>query len=520
MSATMKNTLPRGKGNTDLPHSKGAIARQWDEDAPVTLHGYMPFFAEYLHSGGLFERLVSNCPLRFTSNNAPKVPDVIGTMVVSILSGHTRYCHAQSLYGDTVVPDLLGIGKMVSHDSLRRAFINIDEKDAENWLRAELLRCQEPLLSEKYVLDLDPTVKPLYGGQEGAEVGYNPKKPGRPSHCLHTYCVAKSRLIIDAEVHPGKETAGRHSHAGLWELLDNRLPVRLHPYLIRGDIGFGNEGTMSGCEARGKLFLFKLRQSLNVKRLIVELQNESINWVNAGGGWQGCERLLLLQGWSKSRRVIVLRRQERREGKRDGKRKLLGAGKDDAQGELLFPEIVADDEIPQFEWAVLITNLEQPIETVAQLYRERGDCENAFDELKNQWGWGGFTTQDIKRSSIMARLIALVYNWWNIFCRLADPEKHMEARTSRPMLQNVIGRLANHGGKRLIHLTAVGAQAAKTRAVYDKISAFLSSIQATAAQLTREAKWAAILKRAFVKYLGERAPQAIADGPQLLLLLA
>jgi hypothetical protein len=28
------------------------------------------------------------------------------------------------------------------------------------------------------------------------------------------------------------------------------------------------------------------------------------------------------------------------------------------------------------------------------LYRDRGDCENAFDELKNQWGWGGFTTHE------------------------------------------------------------------------------------------------------------------------------
>lgn len=520
MGATYKNNSLRGKDNSHSVQHRGALARQWDEDAPVTLHGYMPFFAEYLQAGGLFERLVANCPIRFKSNNAPKVSDVVGTMMVSILSGHTRYSHAQSLYGDTVVPRLLGIDKMVSHDSLRRAFINVDAKDAEDWLRAELLRCQEPLLSEKYVLDLDPTVKPLYGGQEGAEVGYNPKKPGRPSHCLHTYCVAKSRLIIDAEVHSGKETAGRHSHAGLWELLDHRLPARLHPYLIRGDIGFGNEGTMSGCETREKLFLFKLRQSQNVKRLINELQKESLDWIEAGGGWQGCERTLQLQGWSKSRRVIILRRQERRAGKKAGKGRLLEAGRVDVQDDLLFPEIVTEGEMPQFEWAVLVTNLEEPIETVAQLYRERGDCENTFDELKNQWGWSGFTTQDIKRSSIMARLIALVYNWWNIFCRLAEPEKHMEARTSRPALQNVIGRLANHGGKRLIHLTAVGAQAAKVRDVYDKISAFLASIQSTAAQLTNEARWAVVLKRAYVKFLGERTPQAVSDGAQFLLLPA
>jgi hypothetical protein len=33
------------------------------------------------------------------------------------------------------------------------------------------------------------------------------------------------------------------------------------------------------------------------------------------------------------------------------------------------------------------------------LYRDRADCENSFDELKNQWGWGGFTTRDLKRST-------------------------------------------------------------------------------------------------------------------------
>ena len=28
---------------------------------------------------------------------------------------------------------------------------------------------------------------------------------------------------------------------------------------------------------------------------------------------------------------------------------------------------------------------------------DRCDCENGFDELKNQWGLSGFTTQDITR---------------------------------------------------------------------------------------------------------------------------
>ena len=30
--------------------------------------------------------------------------------------------------------------------------------------------------------------------------GYNPKKPGRPSHTYHTFSIANLRLILDVEV--------------------------------------------------------------------------------------------------------------------------------------------------------------------------------------------------------------------------------------------------------------------------------------------------------------------------------
>ena len=432
MDATSKCTTPERKINKygGRKSHGGPLHCQWDEDAPVTLHGYLPFFSEYLRAGGLFQHLVENCPVRFRSNNAPEVADVVGTLVISLLSGHTRYNHAQSLYGDTVAANLLGVGKIVSHDSLRRAFANVDEDELRRWLHCELLRCFEPLLTERYILDLDPTVKPLYGVQEGAEIGYNPSKPGRPSHCFHSYFIGKIRLLLDVDVRPGNETAGKYSHGALWNLLDNLLPRHLHPSLIRGDIAYGNEETMSGCETRDKRYLFKLRQSSNVKKLIGEISKMSPEWADAGQGWFGCTSEIKLQGW------------------------------------------------------------------------------------------GGFTTKDLKRSSMMARMTALVYNWWNIFCRLADPEKHMEAKTSRPMLQNVIGRLTSHSGKRLLHLTAVGAQASKVRALYDGISSFIASIMSTAEQLAEEARWAAILTRAFMKYLKKKYIQAASEGEQLLLLLS
>ena len=50
-----------------------------------------------------------------------------------------------------------------------------------------------------------------------------------------------------------------------------------------------------------------------------------------------------------------------------------------------------------WEYTVLLTDVAYPLESIGQLYRDRCDCENGFDELKNQWGLSGFTTQDINR---------------------------------------------------------------------------------------------------------------------------
>jgi len=60
--------------------------------------------------------------------------------------------------------------------------------------------CYSPLLSQPWILDADVTVKTLYGKQEGAVVGYNPHKSGRPSHTYHTYMIANLRLILEVEV--------------------------------------------------------------------------------------------------------------------------------------------------------------------------------------------------------------------------------------------------------------------------------------------------------------------------------
>ncbi len=171
----------------------GSVRVEFDHEAALTPLGQLPFFIDFLKTAGLFEAFVADCPLRYTSPNAPKKRDVLGTTMLSMLAGHKRYAHIAALRGDGVLPELLDMSKIISEDAVRRAFAAIEEEAGANWLRGHLDHCVEPLLSEPWILDVDTTVKPLYGHQEGAVVGYNPKKPGRPSHCYHTYSMAGTR---------------------------------------------------------------------------------------------------------------------------------------------------------------------------------------------------------------------------------------------------------------------------------------------------------------------------------------
>jgi hypothetical protein len=472
----------------------GRIHVEWNPQAAVTPLGQLPFFIEYLQVSGLYEPWVSQCPLTWTSPNAPLKKDVLGTVVLSVLSGHQRYAHINGLRGDGVNPALLDMRKVVSEDAVRRAFIKLNEEAGVAWLQEHLHRVYAPLLSEPWILDMDVTVKSLYGHQEGAELGYNPHKPGRPSHTYHPYLIANLRLILEVEVQSGKQTASKHSSPGLWALLQ-RLPREHWPVLIRGDRDGGTEGNMQRAEQESLPYLFKLRMTAGTRRLVERLMRGR-DWENVGQGWQGAEAKLRLSGWSRERRVIVMRRRIKKE-------LAVVDQRNPQQLQLGFVEL-CDDAVSVYEYSVLVTSLDAEMLTVAQLYRDRGNSENPFDELKNHWGWGGFTTQDLKRCRFMARITALVYNWWSLFVRLAEPDQHTEAVTSRPLMLYAIGKQTRHAGQTRVTITSTHAEANKVMAGYRRIANFFKQLRATAEQLTSIQRWYRILSLALIKYLRGR----------------
>jgi hypothetical protein len=249
---------------------------------------------------------------------------------------------------------------------------------------------------------------------------------------------------------------------------------------------------MREAEERNLHYLTKLRLTANVKKLINRLLANG-EWVDAGQGFRGCEATLCLSGWSKSRRVIVLKRPIREEV-------LLS----DDQLNLAFIE--TEDGVRKYEYQVLVTSLADELLTIAQHYRDRGDSENCFDELKNQWGWGGFTTQDLQRCRIISRLVALVYNWWLLFVRLANPDKHHEAITSRPLMLHSVGRQTSHAGQTTVTITSTHAKASVVQTAMQELASFFKELARTAEQLGLADRIKLIASRAFRKLLASLPP--------------
>jgi hypothetical protein len=240
-------------------------------------------------------------------------------------------------------------------------------------------------------------VIPRYGRQGDTAVGYNPQKPGRPSHHPLACVIGSTRLCLHMEWRKGNTV----SSSGWIEAMGKvwRSPIARHCIrLNRGDIGFGQEAVMAWHEqgeGRRPSYLFKLKLTANVKKAIAK-----VPWDD----WQG-----------KSNEGLV------------------------------------------------------------QIYRQRADAENVFDELKNQWGFSGFCSQKAAVSQSSARLLLLVYNLWSLFVRVVKNQGgHTEAIRSRYELLLIPGKLVLSGRRKIVKLAVGGKFANFLKQAYRRLEEWLS----------------------------------------------
>jgi hypothetical protein len=200
------------------------------------------------------------------------------------------------LFGWATVPDPTTIGRF-----LRRAAEGLVPALDELVWRALLVRWQAVGMPRRVMLVLDSTVVVRYGTtQAGAEKGYNPKKPGRPSHHPLVAFLAETGDCLGIRWRPG--SAGTAAGAVAWvQLLVHRLrSAGVHEITIRLDKGFFSKEMVETLEALDVTYVLKVpnwawvRARLRpFRRSAKRIASSETLWT-AGGTLYGA-RLLSLQ---------------------------------------------------------------------------------------------------------------------------------------------------------------------------------------------------------------------------------
>jgi hypothetical protein len=193
------------------------------------------------------------------------------------------------------------------------------------------------------------------------------------------------------------------------------------------------------------------------------------------GCQQTAETTVKLQGWSRERRLVIVR---------------TSRPVNPSPQELFWAT-------PEDDVAVYVSNLtpqEATPEQVAALYAQRVDTENVFDELKNHGGFRGYCSGWAVVTELAARLVLLADNLWSLFTRLMglNPGHHREAIRSRRDFLFLAAQVVQSGRQRRVKLAVKAAWWTTLKACYERLRTWLRS---TAPQLEETGQQLRLLPR-------------------------
>jgi hypothetical protein len=242
---------------------------------------------------------------------------------------------------------------------------------------------------EGITLDFDSYVRTVYGNQQRAKVGYNPKKRGRKSfHPLFCF-IGETRDFLWGRFRPGNRYSGQGAKGFLRECL-KMLPQGVKNIQARGDSSFFDGEFLGEMEGKGIKYAIAAKLYTSIQYLLGGLDYRDIGDGIAVGEfcYQG--------SWEKERRMIVIR-EEIREGRERKKE----------------PKLF---ELQGYSYQVIATNIEEwEPEEVWRFYNGRANVENMIKE--GIMGYGLDVTVCHYYGANVAHffLIMLAYNLMNWF---------------------------------------------------------------------------------------------------------
>ena len=278
----------------------------------------------------------------------------------------------------------------------------------------------------KVTLDLDSTVRTVYGHQEGAEIGHNPNHPGKRSYNPIIAFIAETREAVIGWLRPGNTFSANGSVEFVKEAL-SRLPKQVYKVIIRADAAFFCHEFLCYLESLGHHYVIKVK----MKRWKVWAERNA-NWrKDRPGRWVSVFQAKLT-GWEKERTFVAVK---------------------------IFKEYIYDDlfgPVAVFDYQLWVTDLRLTANKLEAFYNQRTTCENSIDVGKNQMGWCGMLTHRFWTNDLIFQLAMLAYNlmiWFKL--RFLPPEMQgQEVETMRSWLIRTAGHIVTTARQKFVDIGA------------------------------------------------------------------
>lgn len=392
---------------------------------PISPWGGLIWMKELLEKTKICEYL-RTLPLPQPCSNRGYDPiTIINGFWISIWLGANRFAHTIVVRCDKVLNTIFGWKQAPSASTYTRYFRKFTWGTNQRIFPGLQKWFFSNISKESITIDLDSHVIVRYGEQEGSEIGYNPKKPGRGSHHPIICFIAELRMIANGWLRRGDASASSTLEYFLEETLDILEGKQIG--LVRADSGFSGDKTLDLLEEKGLSYIVAIKMSPYVKWMILN----KCKWMVIDKGIEVAEVEEKLFGWKKTRRFIFVRKEKEIHPKAVGK-------------SLLFENI---DITPEYVYNVMVTNLTFSPELCWELYRKRSDSENRIKELVYDFGIDGFCSHKFWGTEAAFRFVLVGYNLVSLFRQLVLKSKHQSRlstiRTQLFAIGNFIVRKQN-----------------------------------------------------------------------------
>lgn len=334
------------------------------------------------------------------------------SLVYGLVCGLERPSDTEVLKSDNVFTTIIGYQDYPDQSTFSRFLKSFSVKGAkeigEKGARM-LLRVRHDFSGWfKLTLDLDSHVKTVYGNQQRAKVGYNPKKMGRKSyHPLFCFIGETRDFLL------GKFRAGNtHSSSGVIEFVKaclRLIPQGLKQIYVRADSGFYSFEFLRLLEKR-------LIKYAVVAKLYgtIQIQLGGLEYRAIGGGVEVAEfEYCLTKGKETLPVRMIVIREEIKEGKRAKKEPRLF-------------------ELKGYSYQVIATNIRKGVpEAIWRFYNGRANVENMIKEAAMGFGIDVSPSHWYAGNMAYFYIGMLAYNLMNWFKELVLEQKKHKAMIKR-----------------------------------------------------------------------------------------